>query len=141
MATRALDHQERRVPDLRTRTSALLAAASLTASFLGGVAIREDGLSVFAILALAALVLTAGFALAVLWPAQLLFAIDPEEMYAELYDDRDDPAVYLRRAANALREAHAENLAKLDLRDLWFRISAILLGAQTLLWALALAVS
>lgn len=141
MATRALDHQERRVSDLRTRTSALLAAASLTASFLGATAIKHSGLGAFSIVALAALVVTSGLALAVLWPARLLFAISPEAMYAELYEDRDDPSVFLRRASNALHAAHEANGVRLDWRDLLFRLGTLMLGIQTLAWAFELAIA
>lgn len=140
MATRALDHQERRVSDLRTRTSALLAAASLTASFLGATAIKHSGLGVFSVIALVALAVTSGVALAVLWPAPLLFAVSSEAMYAELFEDRDDPATFLRRAADALHAAHEANRARLDWRDLLFRLGTLMLAVQILAWTFELAI-
>lgn len=57
-ASRSLAQQEDVLRELRTRTATLLAAASLTASFLGAAAIDRDGLSVWSVLALVSLGVT-----------------------------------------------------------------------------------
>jgi hypothetical protein len=78
-AQRALDQQSTALSDLRTRTSTLVAAATLSASFLG--------------------------------------------------------------AARGLREAYRENQEVIERRELVFRLALLSLGVETLLWALALALT
>ena len=64
LALRALDQQEREVSELRARTNTVVAAAALTASFLGAAAIREHGgLSAWSVVALAVLVVAGGLCL------------------------------------------------------------------------------
>jgi hypothetical protein len=61
LALRSLEQQEHEVSELRARTNTVIAAAALTASFLGAAAIREHGgLSVWSVLALVILFITGG---------------------------------------------------------------------------------
>jgi hypothetical protein len=53
-AGRAFDAQERAVNELRSRAGVLIAAASITTSFLGSRAITGDRLGVWVVLAVAA---------------------------------------------------------------------------------------
>jgi hypothetical protein len=66
-AQRALDQQSTALSDLRTRTSTLIAAATLSASFLGAAAIGHGAPAWATILAMAAFLLTGALAGWVLW--------------------------------------------------------------------------
>jgi hypothetical protein len=85
LALRSLDQQERELPELRSRTNTVIAAASLIASFLGAATISENnGLGPLTTLALVVLVLTRGLSLYVLWPRELRSAIDARATYEDL---------------------------------------------------------
>jgi hypothetical protein len=88
----ALDDQEKLVSGIRQRTGTLLAAHALVASFLGATTIRETGLTGWAWIALAALVLGLVAAAVLLAPWELKFAVDAPELYAELYDQAAEEA-------------------------------------------------
>lgn len=142
LALRSLDQQERELGELRSRTNTLLAAATLISSFLGAAAIREhDGLNTLAILALVALVTTGALSLYVLWPRELRFAIDARRTYDDLYPLLDDHAEAQLRVAYGARDRYLRNKTTVDQLALAFQIAAVVLGVQTVLWALALAVS
>ncbi len=83
-AQRALDQQSTALSDLRTRTSTLVAAATLSASFLGAAAIGRGAPAWAVVLAMAAFLLAGAFAGWVLWPARVSFAVDIDRMYDEL---------------------------------------------------------
>ena len=67
-SVRALDHQERAVDELRTRTGVLLAAASIATSFLAADTLKDDKLDALAVLALLCFGIVVVLALAILWP-------------------------------------------------------------------------
>lgn len=140
-AQRALDQQSTALSDLRTRTSTLVAAATLSASFLGAAAIGRNTPAWAAVLAMAAFLLTGAFAGGVLWPARVSFALDADRVHEELDPDREDPEAYLLRAAYGLRDVYLVNKTVIEWRELVFRLALIALGAETLLWALALALT
>jgi hypothetical protein len=140
-AQRALDQQSTALSDLRTRTSTLVAAATLSASFLGAAAIGHGAPAWAAVLAMTAFLLTGTFAGWVLWPARVSFAVDIDLMDEKLYPDWEDPAAYLLRAAYGLRNAYIENKTVIERREFIFRLALLTLGAETLLWALALALT
>jgi uncharacterized membrane protein (DUF485 family) len=104
-AQRALDQQSTALSDLRTRTSTLVAAATLSASFLGAAAIGRGAPALAVILAMAAFLLTGAFAGVVLWRARVSFAIDADRVQEELFPYREDPAAYLLRAGRGLHDA------------------------------------
>ena len=83
-AQRALDQQSTALSDLRTRTNTLVAAATLSASFLGAAAISRGAPAWAVVVAMAAFLLTGVFAGWVLWPARVSFAVDIDRMYDEL---------------------------------------------------------
>ncbi len=86
-AIRSLDLQERGVEQLRARTGTLLAASSLTASFLGAQAIQRNGIGLFGALALASLASSIALCIYVLLPkSDLVFDIEPSKMYESLLD-------------------------------------------------------
>jgi hypothetical protein len=140
-AQRALDQQSTALSDLRTRTSTLVAAATLSASFLGAAAISRSAPAWAAVLAMAAFLLTGAFAGAVLWSARILFALDADRVEEELFPYREDPAAYFLEAAHGLHNAYVENERVIERRELVFRLALLALGAETVLWALALALS
>jgi hypothetical protein len=140
-AQRALDQQSTSLSDLRTRTSTLVAAATLSASFLGAAAIGRGAPAWAVVLAMAAFLLTGAFAGWVLWPARVSFAVNADRMDEKLYPDRADPAAYLLRAAYGLHEVYLENEEVIERRELVFRLALLALGAETVLWALALALT
>ena len=140
-AQRALDQQSTSLSDLRNRTSTLVAAATLSASFLGAAAIGRGAPVWTVILAMAAFLSTGAFAGWVLWPARVLFALDADRVEEELFPYREDPAAYLLEAAHGLHNAYLENEDVIERRELVFRLALLTLGAETLLWALALALS
>lgn len=142
LALRSLDQQEREVSELRARTNTLIAAAALTASFLGAAAIREHGgLSAWSVLALVILVATGGLSLFVLWPRQLSFAFDARATYAELYALLDRVAEAQLRVAYAARDRYQRNKRTIDDLETAFQIAVLTLGLQTVLWAVALALA
>jgi hypothetical protein len=140
-AQRALDQQSTALSDLRTRTSTLVAAATLSASFLGAAAIGRNAPVWAVVLAMAAFLLTGVLAGWVLWPAQVLFALDADEMHETLYPHREHPKTYLLEAAYGLRSTYLENETVIERRELVFRLALASLGVETVLWALALALA
>jgi hypothetical protein len=140
-AQRALDQQSTALSDLRTRTSTLVAAATLSASFLGAAAIGRGAPAWAVVLSMAAFLSTGAFAGWVLWPAQVLFAVDADRVEEELLPYREDPAAYLLEATHGLRGAYRENRKVIARRELVLRFALIALGAETVLWALALALT
>ncbi|HEY3865675.1 MAG TPA: hypothetical protein VGL54_06275 [Solirubrobacteraceae bacterium] len=140
-AQRALDRQSVALSDLRTRTSTLVAAATLSASFLGAAAIGRSAPAWAVVSAMVAFLLTGGFAGWVLWPARVSFAVDADRVHGDLYPDREDPAAYLLVAAHGLRDECLNNEKVIERREFVFRLALVALGAETLLWALALALT
>ena len=138
---RALDQQSTALSDLRTRTSALIAAATLSASFLGAGAIGRGAPAWAVVLAMAAFPLTGALTGWVLWPARVLFAINADRVHQELDPYREDPATYLLEAAYGLHNAYLDNETIIERRQLVFRLALLALGAETLLWVLALALT
>lgn len=102
---RALDLQERSVEQLRARTGTLLAASSLTASFLGAQAIAHtNGLGVLGGLALVSLAASIGLCVYVLLPKKgFTFSVSAPEMYEQLFAVRDDEEEVRRRGPGRSR--------------------------------------
>jgi Mn-containing catalase len=141
-ASEALDKQDATLSELRARTGTVLAASSIVASFLGATAISRDGLSVWSIAALVALGATLVLCVTVLLPREdVSFSVDGPEVYEELYEWRDDLPEVHRRLAYALKRQHAHNQKAVEGLFDRFRLACATLGAELLLWALALAVT
>jgi hypothetical protein len=90
---------------------------------------------------MAAFLLTGAFAGWVLWPARVLFAVNADHVHEELDPDRKDPGAYLLRAAYGLHNAYLDNERIIERREFIFRLALVALGTETLLWALALALT
>lgn len=119
LALRSLDQQERERSELRARTNTVIAAAALTASFLGAAAIREhDGLSGWSIMALIVLALTGALSLLILWPRQLSFAYDARATYSELYPLLARVPEAQLRVAYSARDRYRANKRTIDRLEL-----------------------
>jgi ABC-type transport system involved in cytochrome bd biosynthesis fused ATPase/permease subunit len=131
LALRSLDQQERELSELRARTNTVIAAAALTASFLGAAAIREHGgLSAWSITALVVLALTGALSLLILWPRQLSFAYDARATYAELYPLLESVSEAQLRVAYSARDRHRSNKRTVDRLELAFQTAVLTLGLQ-----------
>lgn len=124
--------------ELRARTGALLAAAALTATFLGGQALEDPGFGVTTITALAVLGSTLGCCLWVLLPRELVFEVDARSLHEESREDRDEVGVFLLRCAFRLADARQGNQLMLDRLSRVFAFGVVALVAQVLAWALDL---
>jgi hypothetical protein len=125
---RRLDKQEQLLDELRARTGLLLAAASLTASFLGTPALDADPIAL-AVLAFTAFAVAIGACLYVLVPKKtLVFALIGSRVYEELFEFRNDVQEVYRRLAY-------------DLDRFWVAndrlMQRVLLGFRTAAWALS----
>lgn len=137
---RALDLQERAVEQLRSRTGILLAASSLTASFLGAQTIQhESGLSVLSGLALISLAVSVLLCVYVLLPKQVFeFSLNAPQVYESLFDLRDDEEEIRRRLAYWLEEFWQRNQDRIDELGRYFFAAAVALIVQLVFWTFAL---
>src|SRR5215218_7350064 len=103
-ASRALEQQERQVTEHRARTGTLLAAAALSASFLGATAVDRDGLSVLVALAIVALAASVVLCLYVLIPHQMVVALDARELHEALFPDVEHGRLVHARLAYELHD-------------------------------------
>jgi hypothetical protein len=127
---RALEVQERSIDQLRARTGILLAATSLTASFLGAQTVQHaSGLDTLGGLALISLVVSIGLCIYVLLPKEgFVFSLNAKEMYEKLFEFEEDDEEVRRRLVYWLDEYRQDNQKKIDsLGELLFRC-----GARTL---------
>jgi hypothetical protein len=137
-ALRSLDQQQRVLEEIRSRTGILLAAASVTASFLGARALERHGIVFLSVAALAALVLTLVIGILVLVPREeFVFSVSGTVLYADLVDV-DDRAEQHRYAAYWLDQFWEGNDAPIEKLNARFKIAAGALVAQIVLWTLAI---
>jgi predicted small integral membrane protein len=139
-ALRGLDLQERAIEALRARTGTLLAATSLTASFLGAATIQHTGrLGLLGSSALIALAISILACIYVLLPKRgFVFSVNAERMYETLYDCREDAEEVRRRLVYWLESYWTSNQQKADVLGRYFAVAAAALSAQLLLWSIAL---
>ncbi len=142
-AIRALDLQERGVEQLRARTGTLLAASSLTASFLGAQAIRRaDGIgtpSVLALIALASSIVLCIYVLAA--EERLRFRDQPVEDVRVIARGRTGRDGGAPRLAYRLEAFWRANQAQIDTLGRYFLVAASALILQLAFWSWALAAS
>jgi hypothetical protein len=135
----ALAEQERAVAALRTRAGTVLAAASVSGSFLG-TGVVHGSLDVWAVLALIAFVLCLGAAIYVLLPHQLVFAFRGQALLAASDHEGIDDVTEAYRAVGIwiepLLESNRDTIAGLS--D-WFAVSCGLLAIEVILWTISLA--
>jgi hypothetical protein len=140
-AVRALDLQERAIEQLRSRTGMLLAASSLTASFLGAQTIQHaNGVHTLSALALVALACSIGLCVYVLLPKSgFVFSLNAARMYERLFEVANDEDELHRRLAYWLESYWQSNQDKIDDLGRYYLGAAIALLLQLALWSWALA--
>jgi hypothetical protein len=135
-ALHGLDKQEEVLRELRARTGILLAASSLTASFLGRTALEPSG-SVGRVvvlgLALVAFSVSIAASIYVLMPkSPLRFSPAGSILYEQLYEFRDDLGEVYRRLAYELDRGWESNERQITRLYDVFRVAAIALGLEVL---------
>src|SRR5262245_3401925 len=135
-SVRALDHQERAVMELRSRTGLLLAASSLAISFLGPAA--SDGRPAFVACALLAFALSLGATAWILVPRpSFTFSITGSTILEEFYDYRDAPAELHRQLAYELADSWTGNDRAIRRLIVVVQIAAGSLGVEIVFLVLA----
>jgi hypothetical protein len=139
---RQLEHQERSLDELRTRTATLLAASALTTSFLGAAALPHGPVwTVPVLIALTAFLIGIVTCVAVLWPrGHWEFVNAPERVIGD-YAEGEPPATLPETHRDLALHAgtHAtRNARRLGLRYIGFDIAAIALLVQVIAWLVAL---
>lgn len=136
-ARRAMEVQNASLNELRSRTGLLLAAASVSASFLGAaVETGASQLGFFGGLSLVAFVIAIGSCIRVLMPVpNWTFRTSPTILIEDWIDvDRGGASMSLY-LAQCLEGHFEQNKAKLDALYVWFQIAAVSLAAEVLLGA------
>jgi hypothetical protein len=124
---------------LRTRAGTVLAAASVSGSFLG-TKVSHGSLDVWAVLALIGFVLCVGAAIYVLLPHKLVFAFRGQALLAASDHEGIDDVTEAYRAAGIWIEPMLEsNRNTMAAFSDWFSISCVLLSAEVILWTVGLA--
>jgi hypothetical protein len=135
----ALADQESIVSEIRRSTGTLLAAHALVASFLGAATLRSEGLHNWSWVALAALVAGLVVAATLLAPWRLVFAVDPHELYGQLYTQvrREvgaDSTEWLAAAGFGYVRVRERNVRRVKLMSALSTVLAVLMVLQTLAW-------
>ena len=98
---------------MRRRAGTLVAGAVLSNSVFAALAIHPDtGLGTWEIAALATLGFVLLCGLAILMPHRLVFVLDVEQLYENLWGDRDDLPLVYRRLADVLWRARRKNFPR-----------------------------
>jgi hypothetical protein len=135
----ALAEQERALSGLRTRAGTVVAAASISGSFLGARA-NHGSLDVLAILALGAFVLCLASAIWILLPHKLAFAFRGDALLAESDHRGVQDVTEAYRAAGIWIESFLDsNRDRIENLSNWFTVSCALLAAEVILWTVSVA--
>ncbi len=140
-SVRTLSDQQKNLDDLRSRAGILLSAASISTSFLGGIAIVRSGLGPWAWAAIASFVAAALLISLTLLPTSWRFEVDVAELLAD-YVESDSPADLdeMQRSLALYRQdtfdLNAGRLARLFLA---LRIGCLFLVVEVVSWLLDLA--
>jgi hypothetical protein len=168
-ALRGVQQQQAVLNELRSRTGILLAVAALASSFLGGIALEGDNVSIWSVLAIASLVGAGVASIRVLWPtahapgvrpskidfipdwlakrrpddpeAGWIFTLSAEALEEDFggASEGDDTAEAHLKVARALEHHWDRNQPALEVLFTWFQIAAILLLAEVAFWLIDLA--
>jgi hypothetical protein len=141
LARQSLDQQGQQVADLRSRAGTLIAGAALSNSVFAALAIdREGGLGGWEIAALVLLGLVLACGLLILMPHRLVFVLDIDELYANLWTDRKDLPLVYRRLADVVWRSRRRNFRRVQFLHFTLAAGIVLLGADLTIWGIALAV-
>ena len=139
LTAEALREQEHAVAGLRSRAGTVLAAASVSGSFLG-TKVSQGALDVWSVLALVAFVACVCAAIYVLLPHKLVFAFRGQALLAVSDHEGIDDVTEAYRAVGIwiepMLESNRDKIA--DLAD-WFTVSGGLLAVEVILWTVSLA--
>jgi hypothetical protein len=135
----ALAEQERALGGLRARAGTLVAAASISGSFLGAKA-NHGSLDVLAILALGPFVLCLTSAIWILLPHKLVFAFRGNALLAESDHRGVQDVTEAYRAAGIWIESYLDaNRDRIENLSNWLTISCTLLAVEVILWTVSVA--
>ena len=135
---RALDQQRRSLEEIRSRTGVLLAAASVSASFLGSKAFERHADVIVTCSALAALVLTLLLGILTLTlDEDLAFGLSGSLLHTSLLHIHGRAGQY-RYLADWLTAAWNHNQALVNRLNVRFRVMSGALATQIVLWTIAL---
>jgi hypothetical protein len=138
-SVRALDLQERAVDQLRSRAGIVLAATSITASFLGAQTIQHrDGFGVLEVGALLSLAASICLCVYVLLPKKgFVFSINGSRVYEEFYGV--DVAEAHRQLTYWLEVYYSDNQVRIESLIGYLSAASLALVLQLVLWSWALA--
>lgn len=137
LTANALAEQERAVNALRARAGTVVAAASISGSFLGA-KVGHGSLGILAIFALIAFLLCLGAAIIVLLPHELVFAFRGEALLGISDQEGVEDIAEAYRAAGIWMEPYLDdNRDKIALLSSWFTTSCVLLAAEVILWTVS----
>jgi hypothetical protein len=135
----ALAEQERALNALRARAGTVVAAASISGSFLGA-KVNHGSLDAWAVLALIAFVLCLGCAIWVLLPHELVFAFRGEALLGVSDQAGVEDVAQAYRAAGIWIEPFLDsNRDKIGELSSWFTASCVLLAAEVIFWTVSVA--
>jgi hypothetical protein len=141
-ALRAITQQQDVLKDIRGRSSTLLGVASISTSFLGGIALNKQDPHGLSWVAVGAFVVLGGLTLAILLPrAGWTFRFSARKLIAE-YIETDSPAELAeihRDLALHLENHYDSNGQHLRVLFWLFRIATAVLVIEILMWLLAIA--
>lgn len=138
---RALSEQRTAIDNFRARAGLLLSAAAITTSFLGAQALEGGKSNLASWLALLGFVAMAAASLAILWPRQWEFTINPHGVI-ETYIDSREPAPIEdlhRELSFHMHCSYLENRKGLKKLVVFFEIANVLLAVEVVLWIVAIA--
>lgn len=141
-AVRALQQQQSRLDNLRTRAGILLSAAAIATSFLGGKALEGRTPTAWGWAAVGMFLALSAVALSILWPwDEWRFAVGIRELiqdYIESAEPLPTTAIH-RDLALHMEDSYFENEVGLK-RLIWsFRIASVLLSAEVIAWIIDIA--
>ena len=136
-ARRALTYQAGSVDELRSRTGLLLAAASVTGSFLGSAAADQGHLGWLGVLAVAAFAAAVSACLYILWPREWTFVTSPGTLLED-WVDQDREQDVRRFLAESLEGHYDQNRQQTDRLMKCFQLAAFSVGAAVILGSLEL---
>lgn len=138
LALRAIEQQERRLHELRSRSGTLVAAASLAASVLGAQAARSGQLETLAGVAIVAYLCCVLAALYLLLPHRLVLEFRGSvlaDLATEAGAEADEAT---RVAAQWIEGFHEHNRGVLRRLSAWYSAALIAVGAEVVLWTVSL---
>jgi hypothetical protein len=131
----AVQDQAARLSDLRTRAGTLLAAASISGSFLG---VTHGTLDAVAVLALVAYLVSVSAAIYTLMPHRLSTEFRGKVLLDVSREAEATDEEAYEAAVGWLEVTRGENAGVLDDLTRWYVAAAVALGVEVVLWIVAL---